>query len=147
MIPIINSEEANMKLPITGGCLCGTVRYTLKSLPKGAGFCHCRTCQRATGSGYFPFMYVTENDLEITGKTTPFLSTGSRGKQIQREFCETCGSLLFGKFEFFPGFRTISASSLDNPSEFTPQVSIWIQDKQPWDSLNKDLKHFHGNPE
>lgn len=136
-----------MKLPITGGCFCGAVRYTLKSLPQGGGFCHCRSCQRATGSGYFPFIFFSANDLEITGKITEFTSIGSSGKQIHRGFCGICGTTLCGRFELFPDHRTVSASSLDHPEEFMPQMSMWIQDKQPWDPLNKELKHFHRNPE
>ncbi len=136
-----------MNLPITGGCLCGAVRYTLSSLPKGTGLCHCRTCQRATGSGYFPFLFLVEDDLEITGDVTEFASIGSSGKQIKRAFCKTCGTTLFGRFELFPGYRTVSASSLDNPAEFSPQVNMWVQDKQPWDALDMSLKHFHSNPE
>ncbi len=135
-----------MKLPITGGCLCGAVRYTLKSLPNGSGFCHCRTCQRATGSGYFPFLFVVDADLEITGKITEYVSVGSSGKQIKRGFCGNCGTTLFGKLELFPEHRTVSASSLDNPADFNPQASMWIQDKQPWDTLNMSLKHYHENP-
>lgn len=136
-----------MKLPITGSCLCGAVRFTLKSTPKNAGFCHCRSCQKSTGSGYFPFLIAADADLEITGQITEYASIGSSGKQIKRGFCGTCGTTLFGRFELFPGYRTISASSLDNPSEFNPQLSMWIQDKQSWDTLNMSLKHFHGNPE
>lgn len=135
-----------MKLPIAGGCLCGAVRYTLRSAPKGASLCHCRSCQRATGSAYFPFLFVTEGDLDISGQVTEFTSTGASGKQIHRGFCGKCGSTVFGRLDIFPGFRTISASSLDDPAVYSPEVDMWVKDKQHWDYLNPALKKFDENP-
>lgn len=91
-------------------------------------------------------MHVLEDDLEIQGKLTEYSTTGSSGKHIHRYFCGTWGSLLFGKLDLIPGHRNISASSLDNPSQFVPQVDIWIKEVQPWDCLNPLLKKYEENP-
>lgn len=56
-----------MKSPITGGCLCGAVRYEVSAKPISGFNCNCRSCQKALGAPYLAAMLVSESALKITG--------------------------------------------------------------------------------
>lgn len=60
-------------------------------------------------------------------------------------FCEKCGSKLFGRFEEWPNIRTVSASSLDDNSKYSPEVQIWTQDAPQWVRLIEGIPQFERN--
>lgn len=135
-----------MKLPITGGCLCGTVRYEISVKPTSSFNCHCRTCQKALGAPYLAAMLVPSSALIITGNYKEYASIAASGHAVYRAFCPECGTSLFGRNSAFTELRPVSASTLDDPSIFRPQKDIWVDDAQPWDYMNPDLPKFGGNP-
>ena len=133
-------------LPVKGGCLCGAVRYELSEVPDKMGLCYCRSCQRETGSSYFPFMLVTADKLKVEGDVSWFTVNGASGNAVHRGFCPTCGSTVIGRPEVVPGCMTVSASSLDDTSIFKPGMALWTEDVQKWDTISKDLMQFEKNP-
>ena len=88
-----------------GGCLCGAVRYATAGKPLRVTFCHCRFCQRATGSAYMVEPIFEKANFEITSGTPAIYALASHGsgKQVSIHFCATCGTKLFLAFERFPG--------------------------------------------
>jgi hypothetical protein len=103
-----------------GGCLCGALRYVTKSAPLRVTYCHCKFCQRATGSAYLVEPIFPKADLEmIAGKPTTYslLSKGS-GKRVTINFCPTCGTKLYLAFERFPEVIGIYAGTFDDPNWF-----------------------------
>lgn len=130
-----------MKIPFTGGCLCGAVRYECSAQPVSMGICHCRDCQQATGSAFAAAMLVPQNAVTITGNVTYYNVTGDSGSIVSRGFCPICGSRLFSKPPI-PELMGIMAGSLDDPSWFKPQAEIYVASAQPWDYLNPDLPKF-----
>ena len=84
---------------VTGGCLCGAVRYETEAAPAWTAICYCRDCQRASGSGYVPVMGVVRSAMRITGETKAYEVTAASGGPSTRHFCPTCGSLIFGGVE------------------------------------------------
>ncbi|HEY9830063.1 MAG TPA: GFA family protein [Stenomitos sp.] len=130
-----------MKIPFTGGCLCGAVRYECSAQPVSMGICHCRDCQRATGSAFAAGMLVPQNAVTITGNVAYYDVTGDSGSLVSRGFCPICGSRLFSKPPI-PELMGIMAGSLDDPSWFNPQAEIYVASAQPWDYLNPDLPKF-----
>lgn len=135
-----------MQLPLTGGCHCQQVRYEITTQPLRMGLCYCRSCQYSTGSAYYPFLSINEESLKITGKFNEYITIGSSGKSVHRCFCANCGTLLLGRPESRPGLCTVSASSLDNPTIFSPEIAVWVSDAQPWTTINPVLKRFDKNP-
>jgi hypothetical protein len=127
---------------LTGGCLCGAIRYETSASPVFSGNCHCRDCQQISGSAYMPMIFVPEASVTISGEVSYFVKTGDSGKQVTRGFCPTCGSQLFGKPEIVPGVLAIRAGSLDNPALYQPQMDIYVASAQPWDVMNPDLPKF-----
>src|SRR5215469_241602 len=125
-----------MAKSFTGGCACGAIRYEVTAEPIVMFNCHCRDCQKTTGSGYTPVFYVPANAFKITKGTPKYYMVGGN----VRGFCPECGSRLFGeKSEQGQG---ITASSLDDPSVFKPQFQIFISDAQPWDHMDDELPKF-----
>ncbi|SJM93311.1 GFA family protein [Crenothrix polyspora] len=134
-----------MKLPITGGCCCGAVRYEITAEPLGGINCHCRTCQKSVGAAYLAAMFVAASALTITGNYKEYASTAASGHIVHRGFCPECGSSLFGRNSAFTEVRPIAAATLDDPSIFTPTKDVWVAEAQPWDYMNPDLPKFAGN--
>jgi len=140
------SEKNLFTLPIKGGCLCKATRYEISEDILKTGICHCRSCQQATGSGFYPFIVVKSDAIKITGDLKEFTKIGGSGKKVHEGFCSNCGSTLFGRPEVWPHIRTVSASSLDNPELFHPEMDAWLEDAQPWVELKSDTVKFEQNP-
>jgi hypothetical protein len=135
-----------MNLPITGGCLCGKVRYEISAQPVDSVNCHCRTCQKSVGAAYLSFMLVPVSALTITGDYKEFATVAASGHIMYRGFCPECGTALFGRNSHFTQVRPVAAATLDDPGMFQPQKNIWVADAQPWDIMNPDLPKYDGSP-
>ncbi len=134
------------KLPLTGGCLCGAVRYVISELPKGSAKCHCRTCQKASGSAFLPILFIAADAVTITGQYREYPTLAASGNTLYRAFCPICGSALFGRNSGYPSIRPVVVSSLDDPSGFHADLDMWVTDAQPWDIMDPDIPKFTGNP-
>ena len=83
-----------MKLPQTGGCQCGKIRYAITEVPQLVYTCHCKDCQRQTGSAFSIFVVVPRATLHVEGDTlATYVTVGAdTGEERQRQFCSKCGS-------------------------------------------------------
>lgn len=127
---------------MTGGCLCGAVRYTSDAAPVYQLMCHCRDCQRVSGGPYAPIVFLPEASLDVKGPVSYFESKGASGKTIARGFCPECGSHLFGRLERLPGLLSIRAGTLDDPSLFKPTLHIHASQAAPWDLVDGSIRAF-----
>jgi hypothetical protein len=103
-----------------GGCLCGAVRYETLTDPMRVTICHCRFCQRATGSAYLVEPIFRLDDLRISrGMATVYQarSEGS-GKLVDIHFCAICGTKLYLTFERFAGTCGVYGGTFDDPNWF-----------------------------
>jgi hypothetical protein len=119
-----------MSLRQQGGCLCGNVRYEVSADPIRVTFCHCRFCQRATGSAYLVEPIFKKSDLRVVQGTTRTYSQASAGsgKRITMHFCENCGTKLYIDIERFPEIYGVYGGTFDDPNWFarSPQMSRHI---------------------
>jgi hypothetical protein len=134
-----------MKVPFTGQCMCGKVRYECSTAPIAMGNCHCRDCQRATGTAFAAAILVPRDAVTITGEVKYYEVTGDSGGIVGRGFCPICGSRLFSHPPV-PELMGIMAGSLDDPGEFQPSVDCYAASAQPWDYMNPDLPKFDKIP-
>lgn len=134
-----------MKIPFTGGCMCGAIRYECTVEPLFMGNCHCRDCQRATGSSFAPGMLVPRNAVTIVGDVKYYDVIGDSGRVVGRGFCSNCGSRVLSKPPMSE-FLGIMAGSLDDPSEFQPGIDLYTDSAQPWDYMNPELSKFAKMP-
>jgi hypothetical protein len=111
----------------TGGCQCGAVRYALLAMPEST-ICHCRMCQKATGSLFAALCKVKVADLVWTrGQPARFQSSSV----AERHFCAACGTPL--TFHFLNGAEIeVTTGSLDAPSELPPREQFGVEARVPW---------------
>lgn len=126
----------------TGGCACGQVRYELTAAPARMLNCHCRDCQRASGSAFAAILIVPADGLRLSGELRYHAVTSERNTRIERGFCPTCGSPIAGRLGARSDVVILQAASLDDPSMFSPQMNIWTQSAPPWHHLDPKLPSF-----
>ncbi|HUO03139.1 MAG TPA: GFA family protein [Rhizomicrobium sp.] len=131
---------------ITGGCLCGALRYEAQGEPTYAGYCYCADCRKASGSGFIGFMGFSAKAVRFTGQAKQFVSKAYRGGDAVRNFCPVCGSLVFGGVIGESDSFNIYTGSLDDPSLFQPRIAIFNKDRPNWAPLPPGLKVFEAMP-
>jgi hypothetical protein len=130
---------------LSGGCTCGAVRYVAKADPILMLNCHCRDCQRASGSAFAPLVVVPKGSLEIRGELRYHAVVGGSGTRVERGFCPTCGNPVAIKLARMPDIIGVMASSLDEPALHTPSVEIFTASAHPWDHMAPDTRKIaHG---
>jgi len=135
-----------MPAALTGGCLCGAIRYESSAEPIRSFNCHCRDCQKATGGAFVPADMVPASALKITGQPKFHSVTANSRNIMTRGFCPKCGSRLFARTSHLLGFIGIYAGTLDDPSQHRPTVHFWTASAQPWDHMDPALQKLPGNP-
>ncbi|SRR6266536_213100 len=96
---------------ITGGCLCGAIRYEINGKPKLAVSCHCRDCQYVSGGAPAHALIILKNDVTITkGSAEAYWTLSAKGNRIARLFCKQCGTPLFAKNENHPEFLPVKSA-------------------------------------
>ena len=129
----------------TGGCLCGAVRYECAEAPVMAGACHCRDCQRNSGSAFATLLIFRRETVAADGDALAvFTHEGGSGKDVRRYYCRCCGSPVFAEYDVTPDFRVVMAGTLDDPALIRPEWNIYTASKQPWIELSPHMKPFEG---
>lgn len=128
-------------MELTGQCLCGAVRYKSTGTPVRRFVCHCRDCQRSSGSAFHVGLTVPRDGFTLTGEARAYRSTGDSGRGVARYFCPTCGSGVFNEIELRPGLVAIKVGTLDEPARVTPNYQLFGRSKVPWVSLG-DIECF-----
>jgi hypothetical protein len=113
---------------MTGGCQCGAIRYRVAGAPQLAAVCHCRMCQKATGSIAWPFFTVRRDALTWTrGEPSRFRSSAA----AQRGFCAACGTPLTFEMDDDETID-LSIGTLDDPAAVEPTAQYWVGSRMPW---------------
>ena len=131
---------------LTGGCLCGALRYEARGEPSFCGLCYCADCRKASGSGFIPFMGFAAAQLTFSGQTRASTVRARTGGDAVRNHCAACGGLVFGGIPGVDDSHTIYAGSLDDPSAFVPTIAIFTRSRAPWAALPPELKAFDTMP-
>ena len=131
---------------ITGGCLCGALRYRAEGEPLFQGLCHCRNCQRLGGGGHVGVLCFDAANVTVEGATRPYATTGGSGRTATRFSCPTCHSIVYGTAEVMPGLINLYAGSLDDTSVFKPQIAIFTRSRPPWDDSSRGLMCYETVP-
>ena len=131
---------------ISGGCLCGKVRYSAAGEPVFVGLCHCADCQKFTGSAFSAVVGVAKPAVTIVGTLTTFTKSGESGKPIHRSFCPTCGSSIADEADALPGVVMFGCGTLDDASWLKPAMQIYCDSAQPWVQLGGEMQSFPRMP-
>ena len=131
-----------------GRCLCEAVSYEFnQSNAISAHHCHCKDCQKSTGSGKATILLVPSEALEVNGKIKYYSVTGSAGSNISRGFCENFGSPLISFVEENPDIKFIKAGSLNDSSWVSADSNFFSSSANPWSPVDEDIHTFTHNPE
>lgn len=115
-----------------GRCLCGNIRYVLKSEPSMAVVCHCTHCQRQSGGVFSTNLVIAERDYIQQGETKVFQDKGDSGQPVYRHFCGDCGSPILSKVAAMPGVVLVKAGTLNDFSGLTPAVEVYTDHAAEW---------------
>jgi hypothetical protein len=138
--------EAKMS-KIRGGCLCGAVRYSTDAEPLLTAVCHCKNCQRQTGTAFSVVVAVPKGLLVFEGREPgSYRDTGESGLPVDRRFCTTCGSPIISQPAAMPMMDVIKAGTLDDTSWLQPQLNVWCDSAQPWVHLSDAIPRIPRNP-
>src|SRR5262249_28252349 len=119
--------------PITGGCLCGRVRYQAEAEPVVQGACHCTDCQRQTGGPFTVIIGVPRDAFTVEGDTLASFNTvgEDHGGETQRNFCSACGAPVFSIAAVAPELALIKAGSLGYAPWLQPNMGGGASAPQP----------------
>jgi hypothetical protein len=129
-----------MSETIAGGCACGAIRYETDVTPVVMFNCHCRDCQRASGSGYAAILVFPKATVRVHGEPRYYKTVGNAGQAVERGFCAVCGSPVMSKLERKPDMLALSATSLDDPSLYKPAMDVFTDSAWHWDAMTVDTQ-------
>jgi hypothetical protein len=143
MCPNFSQEQIMSNTTFAGGCACGAIRYKLTERPLIVHACHCRDCQRVTGSAFVINLWIERKFIEASVAPKSFRLTAGTGKPQDVFFCEKCGTYLWSFYHAAPGDALfVRAGTLDQPEKVKPDVHIFTRSKLPWLRLPKDVPAF-----
>jgi hypothetical protein len=105
---------------VTGGCLCGALRFVATGKPYRVGLCHCMDCRKNHGTLFHASAIFPQAAVTITGDIRSF---------SDRSFCPTCGSPVYAHIGDEIG---INLGCLDTPSVFRPTYELWTTRREDW---------------
>ncbi len=131
----------------TGQCLCGSMTYEITAEPINSITCHCKHCQKASGSAFSINIVVPSDSFEITGNTlTDYLDQGDSGQDLHRYFCNQCGSPLYTEVAAMPGVTIVKVGTLNDTSTFKPALNIWCDSQMQWVKDDEKAPNFDQMP-
>jgi hypothetical protein len=124
-------------LPLTGGCLCGSVRFEVSQPLRAASYCHCTRCQRRTGTA------ASAQGLIEPGSLTILSGEGLIGAfrpedGFPKHFCSSCGSALWSQSPTDPDIISIRLGAFDRDPGIRPQWHQFTAYAAPWEPLPDD---------
>lgn len=129
----------------SGGCLCGQVRYRFTADPLMVAVCHCRNCQKQSGTAFSIVCVLADTQYSQQGKTTIFQDRGDSGAIVHRHFCAGCGSPIISIADALPGLTIIKAGTLDDPRPWRPSLEAYCDRALPWLPPLADDRHARSN--
>ena len=126
---------------LEGGCTCRAVRYRMTSRPLFVHCCHCRWCQRETGSAFALNAMIEAQQVVLLSGSPEVVNTPSnsgKGQKIAR--CQTCRIAVWSNYAGAGDkVRFVRVGTLDEPDRLPPDIHIFTRSKQPWVVLSPDV--------
>ena len=133
------------ELPLTGGCLCGAVRYELTEAPGPALYCHCTRCQRRTGSAASAQARIDGSALRVV-EGERFVRGYRPPDGFEKLFCAECGSQLFSRNPAEPSDMSVRLGSFDEDPGVRPSWRQFVAFAAAWEPIPDDgLPRFQGS--
>ena len=128
---------------ITGGCLCGGVRYAIHRAADDIQICHCQRCRKAQGGPLAANLPVAAADFELLDGAELLRDYESTpGKH--RLFCRVCGSPIISRRDASPDAVRVRAGTLDDDPGVRPASQAFVSEAAPWWPIASDLPAYAG---
>lgn len=129
-----------------GGCLCGRLRLRTQGPPRWQAVCHCRFCQRLTGSAFNAEAVFARDDVAFSGEPQVFdYRSPDHGRVMTVQFCGHCGVAVGLRFERFPAVQAVLVGVYDDPSWVRFDKHIFTCTALPWMAYREDMDVFDGH--
>jgi len=127
---------------ITGGCLCGAVRFEASAEPLAVRTCWCRVCQYLGAGSATVNVCFASDAVKMTGELADHQSVADSGNIMHRGFCARCGTPVTSTAEARPHLIFIRAGTLDDPGIAAPQATIWTSAAPDWACISEDIPSY-----
>jgi hypothetical protein len=136
---VTNSHSASRE----GGCACGALRYRLATAPMFVHCCHCRDCQRQTGSAFVLNALIEADRMDVlAGTPMPSATPTDSGRPHAIFRCTACGTAVWSEYGGRTAVRFVRVGTLDDPASLPPDVHIYTRSKLPWIALPAEVPTF-----
>lgn len=130
------------ELPLTGGCLCGAVRFEVTEPLVSSGYCHCTRCQRRTGTAASPGARIAPGSLRVLAGEE-HIRAYEPEDGFAKVFCTTCGSSLWSRSQEDPDVYSIRLGAFDGDPGIRPTYRQFVAFAAPWEPIPNDgLERF-----
>jgi hypothetical protein len=124
-----------------GSCLCGSITYRVDGELSDFGYCHCRSCRKASGSAYGANAGVDRADVTLSD-AGGYLREYESSPGTVRTFCSSCGSPIYAYLTTTPDVIRIRLGTLDTAFEKRARAHTFVSDKASWDVIEGELPRF-----
>ncbi len=123
-------------------CSCSQLRLLASGDPVRVSICHCRACQRRTGSVFGVQARFAADRVRITGDARTYVRTGDSGGEIRFSFCPRCGATLCYSLAEYPDVIAVPVGAFADPGFPAPGVSVYEARRHPWVAVPDGVEHF-----
>ncbi|MBY5422261.1 GFA family protein [Rhizobium leguminosarum] len=116
-------------------CCCGELTATANGSPVMVALCHCRSCQRRTGSAFGVAVLFNSENVRCAGEARAYTRNGDSGHNVTFEFCPSCGTTVYWMPNAYPGLTAIGLGCFEDPSGFEPEKVVYGHLRHPWVNL------------
>ena len=129
--------------PLTGGCLCGAIRFETLSNPSGVYHCHCNSCRQHTGAPMSTMAVYTTDQVAFSGKERKIYESANG---VKRGFCGECGTSITWETNHprFGPICSLHASTFDEPDLLIPEAHSFYGERLGWLDISDELPRYEG---
>lgn len=136
-----------MSVPLTGSCLCGAIRFTVSAPVSELRACHCRDCQKTSGTAGSVNAVLPASAFKITqGTPKRYDAKAASGRTLHRYFCAGCGSPIYSQRQTNPDLVVVRAGTFDNAEGMKIATNIWTSTARPWAHIDPQSQQVPGQP-
>lgn len=122
-------------------CSCGQLRLVASGDPVRVSICHCRACQRRTGSVFGVQARFAAEQVRIAGDARTYVRIGDGGGEIRFSFCPRCGATVCYSLAEYPDVVAVPVGAFADPAFPAPGVSVYEARKHPWVAIPDCVDH------
>jgi len=116
----------------TAHCTCGRVTVVCSEEPVRTSICHCRACQRRTGSAFGVQARFAEDAVTVQGETSEYVRIGDGGARVTFRFCPTCSDTVCYTLDVFEGWLIVPVGLFADRDFPGPTASVYEDRQHPW---------------